>query len=321
MIKNLTPLLFFLTLIFLTSCGCNQREVQPNADVSPVPKASAGEVKTDAVTTATAPAGGEYKRLEQELHIINLVNSLHLTEDQMKAIIPVAEESGKIREDLNRVMNENYGEVTASMKDLQKRLLDYEDATDEQQKRLDKCSMPIYRKIAENKDKTRVLAGKIRSILNINQREILLTYEPCVVPQQRDSQPERIGGYSGGENFAENLDEARKMKDADYKKYRGELLEKQRILLKTFNTPQQIESVLAQMGKALDEARKLNDIEYEIKRSELSSIDMPSRVKPGDEMEEEAVIIRYLLNPYVKKILTYKLENRGKKSDGGYTED
>lgn len=311
MIKNLTPLLIFLTLTFLTSCGCSHNPAQPPASPPETP-AAAGETKVDAVTSATAPAGGAYKKLEQELHILNLVNSLHLTEEQMKDLLPLAEESEKIQGDLNRVMQENYSEVIASMKDLQDRLLDYEDATDQQQKRLDKCSMPIYRQIAENKDKIKALAGKVRNILNENQREILLTYEPCVVPQQRDSQPERIGGYSGGENFAENLDEARKMKEDEYKKYKNDLLGKQRILLKTFNTPQQIESVLAQMGKAMDESRKLSDVEYEIKRSQLSSIDMPSRVKQGDNREEEVIITRYLLNPYMKTIITHKLANINK---------
>jgi hypothetical protein len=301
-------------LNFLTSCGCTQNNRNPSP--APSPAAAANPAACDAVTSATTPAGGEYKKIEQQLHVINLVNSLHLTDEQLKALLPIAEESEKMEKDLNEAMKAKYSEVISSMKDLREHLLDHEDATDRQQNRLDKCSMPIYGKIADHKDRMKVLTGKVKSILNVNQLEILLTYEPCIVPQQRDSQPERIGGYSGGENFAEKLDEARNMKDDEYKKYKSDLLDKQRIFLKTFNDQKQIEAVINQMGKALDEARKLPEVEYEIKRKELSSINMPSRVKPGATgQEEEVIITRYLLNPYMKTIITHKINNKGKQGD------
>lgn len=298
----------FIMVILLAGVSCGVRQepsFQPPVKDGAVQRASPA---ADALTSATSPMGSDYRVLERDLHTINLVNGLYLNEGQLKALLPLVREGDQMSRELNELMSENYGEIRKVMKEIRVHLMDDTSVTPQQQERLDRYSMPIYKKIGDNREKMRELIRKTRAILNPNQLAIIESYEPCIVPQHDASNPEKIGGAAGQGKILEILEDARELSDEEYEEFKQEVLEKERIVMRVFNTPQQITSVLNQMEIAMDKARTMSDTEFHLQANELSRIEMPQSGRPkGINMTDE-FIEKYLLNPFMTEIIQHNLK-------------
>lgn len=261
------------------------------------------------VTSATPYGGYEYKQVEQELHTINLVNSLFLSKDQMKRLLPLVKEMNEINLDLSSLMQKNYPYIIVVMKDMKKRLMTHTAITEEQQKELDKYAVPIYEKMAEKRDKTKVLLQKAKGILNPNQIQIIASYEPCIVPDGRVTDPQRIGGVGGDESFGELLDEIRDMPEDEYKKLKKEYLDRKEKLMKVYNTERQIRVLINQLDDSMEKARKMNDMDFELHKSELMNISMPRAQKPQNVNLVDEAVGKFLLNPVMMEYIENKLKD------------
>lgn len=319
--KNYLKIIVCVTaafLLILASCSSSQGNKSWNpgkqgsalpSDASETPQkpSEGGEGKNYSSVTSATPYGGyEYKQVEQELHTINLVNSLYLSKDQMKQLLPLVKEMNEINLDLSSLMQKNYPHIIAVMKDMKKQLMTNTAITEEQQKELDRYAVPIYEKMAEKRDKTKVLLQKIKGILNPNQIQIIASYEPCIVPDGRVTDPQRIGGVGGDESFGELLDEIRGMPEDEYKKLKKEYLQRKEKLMKVYNTESQIRTVINQLDTSMEKARKMNDMDFELHKSELMNISMPRAQKPQNVNLVDEAIIKFLLNPVMIEYIKNK---------------
>lgn len=265
------------------------------------PSEDVGEGYYSSVTSATPYGGFEYKQVEQELHTINLVNSLHLSNEQMKRLLPLVKEMNEINLDLSSLMKKNYPHIIGVMKNMKKRLLTHTSITEEQQKELDKYAVPVYEKMAYKRDRTKILVRKVKEILNPNQIEIIAAYEPCIVPDANVTDPQKIGGVGGDESFGELLDEIRSMPEDEYRKLKREYLGRKEKMMKVYNSDEQIRTVISQLDNSMEKARKMTDIDFQLHKSELMNISMPRSQPPGVNLVDEA-IIKFLLNPVMMEI-------------------
>ncbi len=321
--KDHLKIIVCMTLAFLlvfASCGnskvkrtwdSGKADSGSPSDAFKTPLESSEEGKTkeySSVTSATPYGGYEYKQVEQELHTINLVNSLYLSKDQMKQLLPLVEEMNETNLALSELMRKNYPHIIAVMKDMKKQLMTHTAITEEQQKELDKYAVPIYEKMAEKRDKTKVLLQKIKGILNPNQIQIIASYEPCIVPDGRVTDPQKIGGVGGDESFGELLDEIRDMPEDEYKKLKREYLERKEKLMKVYNSERQIRTVINQLDTSMEKARKMNDMDFELHKSELMNISMPRPQKPGNINLVDEAVVKYLLNPVMLEFIGNKIK-------------
>ena len=281
-----------------------------NASEPPLKPSETDGVKDYSSVTSATPYGGyEYKQVEQELHTINLLNSLYLSKDQMKSLLPLVKEMNEINLNLTSLMQKNYPHIIAVMKDMKKRLMTHTAITEEQQKELDKYAIPIYEKMAEKRDKTKVLLQKAKGILNPNQVQIIASYEPCIVPDGRVTDPQKIGGVGGDESFGELLDEIRDMPEDEYKKLKKEYLDRKEKLMKVYNTERQIRVLINQLDDSMEKARKMNDMDFELHKSELMNISMPRSQKPQNVNIVDEAVVKFLLNPVMMEYIENKLKN------------
>ena len=312
-------ILVVLVLFLPVSCGGSDKGngrhgISGDAKNSEGHEKQAGEskhrknAKYSSVTSATPYGGYEYKEVEQELHTLNLVNSLYLSRDQMRAILPLVKEMNKINGEIRELMAKNYVHIISVMKDMRNRLMTEVSVEDEQQKKLDKYAFPIYEKMAYRRDRVKVLTGKIKLILNPNQIKIIESYEPCIVPDGKVTDPQRIGGVGGDETFGELLEDIREMNDEEYKKYKKEYLDKKEMMMKVYNTPRQIRTVITQLENSMDKARKMDDMDFELKKGELMNISMPRPIKPGNVNLVDEAISKFLLNPVMIKYIEMRLD-------------
>ncbi len=243
-------------------------------------------------------ASYEYKKMERDLHTLNLVNNLYLSKEQMNELLPLVEESKKLDEELEKVNMENSKGLMKVIAKIKKQLMVENSIDQDLQDELDKYQVPIYKKLAEIRKKKRELIEKVKTILNPNQIKIIEAYEPCIVPNEDASDPERIGGTVPEDRFMEILEKIRKMPEDKYQQEKDKILKQKWIMMDAYNTDQQKEAVLSQMENAMDKARKLSDEEFEIQKKELAKIAMPTSGPPWNSRLDE-FIDRFLLNPFM----------------------
>lgn len=252
----------------------------------------------------------EYDILVRDLHSLNLINGLHLSGGQMKRMMPLVEESALLEKELADAKRACFVDFNKALVKIRTRLESHNDITEELQEELDRASLPLEKLEAKRRDRMKILSRQVLDILNDNQKFILNSYEPCMVPTPNISEPERIGGVIGAQEFGEQLDFMRKMPPDTYLAARKKLIDDKVRQMKVFNADFQIRSVVSQMEKAMDEARKMDDVEFQLNRDRLATVRMPPSKREG--MEEEFAS-RYLLNPYLYRIF----KNRTEKEKSG----
>lgn len=240
----------------------------------------------------------------RDLHSLNLINGLNLSKDQMQKMSPLLEESRTMESGLRKIKEERLARYNRILASLRERLMSHNDITEEQQKSLDEISLPIDRVVAANRDRMRILIGKVKEILNENQRLLLCRYEPCMVPTPNVSDPERIGGVVDSQKFGLELERLRKLDQKAYEKAKKECLDEKTMRMKVFNTREQIGSVISQMEKAMDMARTLDDAEFQMRRDELAAVKMPAAIRQD---VEDDFICRYMLNPFLIEVFRKRM--------------
>jgi hypothetical protein len=241
----------------------------------------------------------------RDLHSLNLVNGLHLSREQIDALLPLLDEAGRLEEEEKQVKSESFPRYYAVLVKLKARLEKHSDITDELQEELDRVSLPSEKKIAAIRLAWGKLVQKVKLILTPNQKTLLLNYEPCMVPTPNISQPDRIGGVVDSQKLALQLARMRKMTPPQFQAARKKILDEKRLRMSVNNTDYQTRSVLRQMEKAMDDARAMDDAEFALKKDELANINLPGRINPAytapapfnPDNKEDEFISRYLLNP------------------------
>lgn len=262
-------------------------------------------VDPQAMTGATVSVSDDYEKVTRDLHALNLVNVLFLSREQMKKLLPLVEQADRSERELQAIKAKNYAPFMQVMRDIREHLMTNTGITEELQERLDKYSIPVYEKMAKNKDEIQKLVGEVKKILNENQLQIIANYEPCIAPNASAADPERIGGVGGGEAFVELLEKMRGMPEKEYQKEKKRILDHKRMMMKAYNTPEQIESVLRQMENSMDRARKMSDVDFQLHGGELGDIVMPKSGRPKGVNMTDEFIARFLLDPimidYIKR--------------------
>lgn len=246
-----------------------------------------------------------FDRLVRDLHTLNLVNGLQLSNRQMQKMIPLIKQAEEADMRLKKARAEHLKRYNRVLETLRARLSSHNDITDKMQKSLNKASDPVERAMVYKRDILSKLTPKIKAILTANQRHMLSNYEPCMVPTPNVSNPERIGGTVDSQKFAKWLAWIRKMDEEEYQKEKRKMLDEKRRMMKVYNTDHQIKSVILQMDKAAVTARNLSDVEFEMRKDRLADIRMPVSTRKG---REDEFIRRYLLNPFLIGIYKQRIK-------------
>ncbi|MCE1246533.1 MAG: hypothetical protein LWY06_07815 [Firmicutes bacterium] len=252
----------------------------------------------------------DYDKAVEELFSINLVDSLALSSEQYKKLIPVVEEAGRMQSELAEIRSKNNEEVMATMAQIRKMLVNREPITDNEQSRLNKATWEIDKKIAENRSKLQELVRTAKKILTDNQIVLIDEYQPCITPNRSLCQQDRIGEAKDGWRFQETMERLRKLPEAQYKAEKEKLVEEEETRRKAYYNSEQVDFVVGQMETALDKSRKMDDNEFEMCKIELAKINLPPAGAPkGKNITDEAVA-RFLLNPGILDLMRKRADEK-----------
>jgi hypothetical protein len=253
----------------------------------------------------------EIKVMIRDIQTLNLVNSLHLTKEQMQQMLVIAKEVKKSDDDLKALYDRKYNEMHGVLKEMRTQLMSNTDISGDLKKRFHNAEGEIKTRQVANDDKLKVLGKKVEGILNENQKVVLAEYQPCLVPVKNIANPERIGQAGNNEHITRMLGIIRKMPDDKYAQAKQKFLSKaqERIKMVLHEDSERAEA-LKNIGSAMDKARQMSDEEFEIKKDEIADGILPKKVKKPDT--EKNFIRQFLLNPNLATILESKLRTVGK---------
>ncbi len=215
------------------------------------------------------------KELKHEIDLLNMLNSLYLTETQMNSIIIAAARAERQRrkfrkeiEKLNAVLEKGYAQ-------LRERALKGEDVCD---KDLPAACKKAKARLAQiRREIYRInLKGQmtVKAILTEDQLEKVYNYEHCLIPVKDLKDPTRIGQADAASASEKLLERIRTKSDKQFEEELPRLIDChiKKIEHKCGEmTPDAKKKEAARFKAVLLKARKMDDLDFEFNRGKLGA--------------------------------------------------
>ncbi len=267
----------------------------------------------------------EIEKLRQEITCINLINGLNLTEEQLKSLIAIASEVQARKNEMKARTQKLVEETAQAFADLKVNLLAKgtfipEDVAgkagslDARLKELHSKTEPEFE----------TYARKVCEILTDAQKEVISTFEPCLLPPKSQKSPVLVGQSEERDIAVRVLRRVRELPEKRFQEKKDEFLNKKFVHLKKHGAELTEEERAAErdrLFKVIDRVRAMDDEQFELEKSELAKeFEVKDRVHElreeldnlVDERDPERVekgIARYFLKSSMLGILEDRLKN------------
>jgi len=240
---------------------------------------------------------GRAEELKQEIRLLNLVNGLDLTSEQMERILKDAQETKKAREEFEMALLSSEKEMERVLQEIKNYL--------EENKEIPSQTIQNYHRLDREMRLARLsmteriesLAQGLEKSLKTHQRFQLERFIPCIIPPRGES---RIGQAGDAKSQVRNLERIRGIPSFAYEKRKEQILEKTLENIK-LHAPRGMEIDEEEMRRKVEEiydrARDLEEADFEIQKEELVK-DLSSFLK-----------LPTLSNNVVKKIEVFLLSS------------
>jgi hypothetical protein len=247
--------------------------------------------------------------LQREVQLLNLLNGLELSTDQMRFLLEKAQEAEKTREEFKVKAEKNVEETAAVLSELRVILMRGENIPDSLREQWYSIHSKNLELRGEYEEEMTRIAQEVQGILEGHQIYALEHFVPCVIPPQGGA---RIGQAEDTTAGEEILARIRAIPAARFERNKEEIARRILERLKSylprgFLLPVNEEEKTARILSILEEARGLSDVEFELQKT-----DLVQQVKSAYELPETPVdvclkIERHLLDPRIIPLLEEKL--------------
>lgn len=266
----------------------------------------------------------KYQQSFQEIMLLNLINGLNLTEEQIKKLIDQNQKVDKLRKEAEAEMNKLAADVFEAYQKLKETLEKNQGIPKDVEQRAVKMERQIIELREKVEAKLPELEKEAESILSDAQLEIVNTFNPCLIPPKNLKDPVRAGQANDNEMLMNLFQRIRSLSSAAWEKDKNKIatrhLEEMQKHIGRLNEKeyaQEKEKFLT----LLEEIREMDDVEFELNAPDLADEYMKHGKKlKGEDLRDEMEQLRktrrggfgrvgqYLLNPTVVPILARRLE-------------
>ena len=242
-----------------------------------------------------------------DIRVLNLVNSLYLSPDQMKAFSDIIARAKDTREATNVQIEAGLNQLIAAANGVRNDLIAgrVTDSTRATVRTGAGEAVALRRKY----DTALVpYVGEVKRVLDENQQVLVAEFVPCLVPIKNLTNPERIGQAGDTEGAERLLLRARTATDDQVAA--GIPVAQRRleaVLLHKHLPTAEIKAKVDEVPRVVAEARAMSDAEFEVQKTQLAKRIMPPDVPAVHGEAFDQRIARYLLNPNLLPILQARL--------------
>jgi len=219
------------------------------------------------------------EELRKEIRLLNLINGLDLTQEQMEVVLASAKESQRLKDQFENVILSRQEEMAAALEEIRSHLRKNKEIpplTVQKYRCLDREIREARLKIQEGmKD----LAKEIEECLEPHQLYQLQEFVPCIIPPEGEK---RIGQARNYKGLTRNLERIRRIPSRLYHQKKEEIvwrtLEGLKLHAPLF-TDMDDEEMKRHVCSIYDEVRGLEGAEFEIQKERLAE-DLISPFKP-----------------------------------------
>jgi hypothetical protein len=251
------------------------------------------------------------EELRREIRLLNLVNGLDLTQEQMEMILRSAEEGKKLRERFIATLLNQQEKMEESLKEIKSYLGERKEIPPDVAQNYHRLNKEMKKARLEMQERVRYLAKQIEEGLESHQLFQLQKFIPCIIPPKGEA---RIGQADNYKGQIRSLERIRRIPSRLYQTRKEEILNRTLESMK-IHVPLWIDIDKEEMKNHIqavyDETRRLDDAEFEIQKQRLAE-DLISRFKPDIPSHNLARKIEgFLLSPEIIAILEKRIEAGG----------
>jgi hypothetical protein len=222
---------------------------------------------------------GKTEDLRKEIRLLNLINGLDLTQDQMEIVLTNARENKKLRDHFEKALLSKQEEMEVALSEVRSYLRENKEIPPQavrNYRRLDREVREARLKIQEGmKD----LVKEIEESLEPHQLYQLQEFVPCIIPPKGEK---RIGQAKDHKGLARNLERIRRVPSRLYQQNKEDIVGKTLDGLK-LHAPLFADINNEEMERHIetiyDAVRNLEDAEFEIQKEQLAE-DLISPFRP-----------------------------------------
>lgn len=246
----------------------------------------------------------ETEALRREIRVLNLVNGLELSLEQIELVREKAAQSQRLLQESRFYYNSRQPELNELLEEIKRLRLEDKDVPPELAQRFHSLDAELKKERARIQEALQSLARDIEKSLNPHQVYALDTYVPCVIPPKGES---RLGQAVDVKGISSRLARLRSVPDRVYERRKSQIVEKTLKEMKLRAGPafdeQTEEEVEAGIGSFYDRVRDLSEIDFEVQKENLAK-EFAALVKPKSHLLSlERKIEAFLLAPEVVPIL------------------
>ena len=266
------------------------------------------------------------RRLHQEISLINLLNGLHLTRDQMTQLLALAKEARQTREQLfsqqyRAALQEAETAFTALRQEIQKGNPVRGEVPKQAQNINHRLKEMRHHSFQQMRQAMQSLETRLNQVLTPEQVKVVQDFTPCLIPPKDLRDPVRAGQAAAHGGLEKRLRRLRAIPEDKWQAHRERIA--QRVVDKISQRVKPLSEAEKQEEKArflalADRIRRMPEVDFEMEKAKLIEELAPkARIKelkaeiedrnPRQGKNRGSRLTRYFLNDRIIPILEERL--------------
>ena len=251
------------------------------------------------------------KQLRYEIILLNLVNSLYLTSDQMQLLTIKIHEAEEIRNSTNQHKKDKESEFEIILRKIKQHLLRNEEIPESIKKQFHQMKGTFDQIEHQNGQLLKDLEQEVVQQLNENQILSIETYRPCMIPPKQGRIGQSVELKEKG--IINMLDHIRYMDNKKFQFVKYKIIKRNISRLEKHSgimTQEEKQEHKIKMENTLEKVRNLSDKKFFLQKNMLAREFLPEEnlVLHHQRKNDLSRIGRFLLDPVLLPILENKLE-------------
>lgn len=246
------------------------------------------------------------EELRRQIRVINLVNGLELTSEEMAAVLDKAKEAQRANEAFRDQILASKEEMDGLLEEIKSYLEKNQEVPLLLAQRFHELNNEVKKAEIKREEKMKELSQDVRGVLREHQLYSLEKYVPCIIPPKGES---RIGQAQDFKGVAKNLERIRNLPPYLYEQKKEEISRRTLDALK-LHSPRAVELNGEQLGRHVmaifEKARTLDEAEFEIQKEGLAKqLIEPLQPRVSDNINRK--IESFLLVPEIIPVLEKRM--------------
>jgi hypothetical protein len=262
------------------------------------------------------------KTLRADINMLNLINGLHLTPEQLKRLHEIATvANGYMAEEPSTVDPAVFNELVNALQRMKQLLQNGHDVPIALLARAGQLARQAGLLAKPNSQPVRLreLAQQVLAILTEEQKQVLADYKPCLIPPKNLRDPVRVGQAPSNTGYIRALERMRQIPPAIYARRKAQLVEglaKQIEANGGAYPPEERDEFIRRLTDLIDRARALSDADFALQAEKLAdelrmlyrkeALEQRLKELTADRKDEVLLgkVIANLLHPRLPVVLT-----------------